>query len=129
MRTPRNLPGRAAPQFYSHSIEVKSPGRMLFVSGQVATRDDGSVPDGIEDQTRQVIANMTALLAEAGMTTADVIKYTIFLTDERHQPGFVSAAAGLLTMPPPAVTLLIVKALADQKYLLEVEAIAATTEV
>lgn len=124
MRTPRNLPGRAAPQFYSHGVEVKTPGRLLFVSGQVATRDDGSVPESIEDQTRQVISNMTALLAEAGMTTADVVKYTIFLTDERHQPGFVSAAAGLLTQPPPAITLLIVKALADPKYLLEVEAIA-----
>jgi 2-iminobutanoate/2-iminopropanoate deaminase len=124
MSKPINLPGRAAPQFYSHAVEVTTPGRMLFVSGQVATRDDGSVPESIEDQTRQVISNMTALLAGAGMTTANVVKYTIFLTDERHQPGFVSAAAGLLTQPPPAITLVIVKALADPKYLLEVEAIA-----
>jgi enamine deaminase RidA (YjgF/YER057c/UK114 family) len=119
-----NHPGRPAPQFYSHAVEVKTPGRMLFVSGQVATRDDGSVPESIEDQTRQVVSNLTALLAEAGMSAADVVKYTIYLTDERHQPGFVSAAAGLLTQPPPAITLLIVKALADPKYLLEVEAIA-----
>ncbi len=127
MRTVRNLPGRTPPQFYSHGVEVKTPGRMLFVSGQVAIRDDGSVPDSIEDQTRQVISNMTALLAEAGMTTADVVKYTIYLTDEGHQPGFVSAAAGLLTLPPPAITLVIVKALADPKYLLEVEAIAVSS--
>lgn len=127
MRTARNLPGRTPPQFYSHGVEVKTPGRMLFVSGQVAIRDDGSVPDSIEDQTRQVISNMTALLAEAGMTTADVVKYTIYLTDEGHQPGFVSAAAGLLTLPPPAITLVIVKALADPKYLLEVEAIAVSS--
>lgn len=127
MSKPINLPGRTAPQFYSHAVEVKAPGRMLFVSGQVATRDDGSVPDSIEDQTRQVISNMTALLSEAGMSTANVVKYTIYLTDARHQPGFVSAAAGLLTQPPPAITLLIVKALADPKYLLEVEAIAMTS--
>lgn len=127
MRTVRNLPGRTPPQFYSHGVEVKTPGRMLFVSGQVAIRDDGSVPESIEDQTRQVISNMTALLAEAGMTTGDVVKYTIYLTDEGHQPGFVSAAAGLLTLPPPAITLVIVKALADPKYLLEVEAIAVSS--
>lgn len=127
MRTVRNLPGRTPPQFYSHGVEVKTPGRMLFVSGQVAIHDDGSVPESIEDQTSQVISNMTALLGEAGMTTADVVKYTIYLTDERHQPGFVSAAAGLLTLPPPAITLVIVKALADPKYLLEVEAIAVSS--
>lgn len=124
MRNPINLPDRAPPQFYSHAIEVTAPGRTLFVSGQVAIRPDGTVPETIQEQAEQVIQNMTNILAQARMTIRDVVKYTIYLTDAAHQPGFVSVAQGLLSAPPPAITLLIVKALADPKYLIEIEAIA-----
>ena len=52
-------------------------------------------------------------------------KVTIYPTDESLLPDFVEAAADALPSPPPATTLLIVKALAAPALLIEIEAIAA----
>lgn len=55
----------------------------LFVSGQIPLDPyTGKLIDGtIEDQTRQVLANLDALLKEADMTPDQVVKVSIFLTD------------------------------------------------
>jgi len=120
-----NPEGTPAPAFYSQGVEATSPQRLLFVSGQVGVGPDGSVPDGIEEQTRAAIANLNVVLAGAGMDNSNIVKTTIYLTDERHMQGFAMAGAGLLPSPPPATTLLIVKALASPALLIEIEAIAA----
>jgi 2-iminobutanoate/2-iminopropanoate deaminase len=53
---------------------VAATGKMLFVSGQIAI-------DPISKQTEQVMANLAAILAEAGATFADVVKTGVFLKD------------------------------------------------
>lgn len=113
----------AAP-FYSHAAEVSTAQRMLFIAGQVGQRLDGSVPSDMAEQTRVAVENVQAVLAEAGMTVADVAKYTIYLTDEKHMEGFMAAAAPLLSSPPAATTLLFVKALAAPTLFIEIEAVA-----
>ena len=119
-----NPEGIAAPGPYSHGVEASSIQRMLFVSGQVGVRPDGSLAEGISEQTSVAAKNLTAVLADAGMTTSDVVKFTIFLTDESLLEGFMEAGAGLLPTPPPATTLVYVKALAAPALLVEIEAIA-----
>ena len=119
-----NPEGIAAPGPYSHGVEASSIQRVLFVSGQVGVRPDGSLAEGISEQTSAAAKNLTAVLADAGMTTSDVVKFTIFLTDENLLEGFMEAGAGLLPTPPPATTLVYVKALAAPALLVEIEAIA-----
>lgn len=119
-----NPEGIAAPGPYSHGVEASSIQRMLFVSGQVGVRPDGSLAEGISEQTSVAAKNLTAVLADAGMTTSDVVKFTIFLTDESLLEGFMEAGAALLPTPPPATTLVYVKALAAPALLVEIEAIA-----
>ena len=119
-----NPAGIAAPGPYSHGVEASEIQRMLFVSGQVGIRPDGSTAEGISEQTSVAIENLTAVLADAGMGTSDIAKLTIFLTDEGLMEGFFEAGAGLLPTPPPATTLLYVKALATPALLVEIEAIA-----
>lgn len=97
---------------------------MLFVSGQVGVQADGSMPPTVAAQTTVALANLTALLEQAGMTTRNVTKFTIYMTDEAHLPEFGGAASGALPSPPPAATLLIVKGLANPALLIEIEAIA-----
>ena len=58
------------------------------------------------------------------MTAANIAKLTIYLTDDSLLPGFMQAAGGTLPTPPPATTLLIVKALAVPGLLIEIEAVA-----
>ena len=59
-------------------------GEWLVVSGQVGLRDGKLVSGGMDDELRQAIANLEALLAREGATLADVTKTTVFL---RHLGG------------------------------------------
>lgn len=120
-----NPQGMDAPAFYSHGVEVEASARMVFVSGQVGVRPDGSVPEDIGGQTKAAIDNVKAVLAAAQMDVSDIVKSTIYLTDESHFDGFVAAGAPLLSQPPSATTLLYVKALASPALLIEIEAVAA----
>lgn len=119
-----NHPNMPAPMGYSHAVEAKGMQSMLFVSGQVGVRADGSVPDTVGEQAKLAVANVNAMLATAGMDSTDIAKVTIYLTDESHLGEFMAAAAGTLPSPPPATTLLIVKALAAPNLFVEIEAIA-----
>ena len=56
-------------------------GPMLFMSGQVPTRPDGSIPEGIAAQTELVLQKLGAVAAQAGYTHADFVKTTVFLRD------------------------------------------------
>jgi len=124
---PRKFNPAGAPPspFYSQGVEVEAGARLVFVSGQVGVRPDGSVPEGIGEQARAAIENLIAVLAAAGMTPSDIVKTTIYLTDEANFDGFTSAAVPLLAQPPAATTLVYVKALASPAFLVEIEAIAA----
>ena len=63
---------------YSHAVRA---GGFLFCSGQVALDPEAGVLVGesVEDQTRQVFANIRAVLKEAGLGLSDVVKTTVFL--------------------------------------------------
>lgn len=64
---------------YSQAVQV---GDFLFASGQIPLTPAGElVTGGIEEQTHQVLQNITALLAEANATLEHVVKTTIFLSD------------------------------------------------
>ena len=109
---------------YSQGAEVRGAGRMLYVSGQVGVDAEGNVGQGIGEQAKIAVANVNAMLAQAGMANTDIAKVTIYLTDEAHLGEFMAAAGGTLPSPPPATTLLIVKALAAPNLFVEIEAIA-----
>ena len=71
-----------APPF-SHYTDAVRIGELLFVSGCIAVDADGNLVGGddVVAQTRQVFANLAAILAAARTTFADVAKVTVFLTD------------------------------------------------
>ena len=119
-----NPPGVAPSPFYSQGVEATSIQRMLFISGQVGQRADGSLAQGIGEQTTVAIGNLNAVLAGAGMDNTNIAKMTIYLTDECHMQGFAMAGGPLLSNPPPAITLIYVKALASPDMLVEIEAVA-----
>ena len=67
---------------YSQAISAE-PGAFIFVSGQVPVDPaSGQLVGGdVTAQTRQVLANVAAVLAAAGATLANVVKSTVYLTD------------------------------------------------
>ena len=73
-----NAPAAVGP--YSQAIDC---GDLVFCSGQIplAPATGEVVEGGIEAPTRQIFANIQAVLAEAGLTLANVVKTTVFMTD------------------------------------------------
>jgi len=110
---------------YSHGILV-SPGRLLFIAGQTAVGPDGKLL-GIGDahaQARQVYQNIGAILSDAGMTFSDIVKMTTFITDVSFREKVNEVRRHYLKKDFPANTLVVVKGLAHEEYLVEIEAIA-----
>jgi enamine deaminase RidA (YjgF/YER057c/UK114 family) len=110
---------------YSHATELPGGMRMLFISGQFGVAVDGSLPLAFADQAETAMNNVEALLASAGMTKADLVKLTYYLT----RPGDAPTLADIRrnrwsSTEPPAVTAIVVSALARPEYLIEIEAIA-----
>lgn len=68
---------------YSHGNIVPASGNMLFVSGQVAkdAKTGELILSDIKSETKKVMQNVSAVLAEGGMDFTHVVKTTIFLTD------------------------------------------------
>lgn len=72
-----NAPKSAGP--YSQAL---ISGNLVFTSGQVYLTPEGKLLEGtIEEQTHQVMKNLQAILGVAGVTFADVVKTTIYVTD------------------------------------------------
>ena len=113
-----NAPAAIGP--YSPGIQT---GNMVFLSGQLGIDPTtGKMPEGVEAQAKQSLANVEALLTAAGATFADVIKTTVYLADIADFAAFNEVYAKYFTSKP-ARSCVAVKDL-PKGVLCEIEAIA-----
>jgi 2-iminobutanoate/2-iminopropanoate deaminase len=110
---------------YSHGVEVPPNSRLLYVSGQTAVDANGDIPDGIEAQAELVWSRIAAVLAAAHMGIPHICKMTAYLTNSANAAGYARVRAKYLGEHRPAAVGIIVPALFNPKYLVEVEVIAA----
>ncbi|MEC7763693.1 MAG: RidA family protein [Pseudomonadota bacterium] len=122
--TIRNPKGAEAPAAYSHAIEAKGEGRTLYIAGQVGLRPDGTPGEGLEEQANLLFTQLETILADAGMTFANVVKTTVFMTNPEDYPAFGKLRSAYLKDVKPASTLVYVSGLVRPELVLEVEAIA-----
>ena len=106
---------------YSQAVKY---GDLLFLSGQIALDKDSGLVVGetIEEQTEQVIKNISAVLKEGGASFSSVIKTTCFLSDMAHFNAF-NAVYERHFVSKPARSLVAVKTL-PKGVLVEIEVIA-----
>ncbi|MGX1164376.1 2-iminobutanoate/2-iminopropanoate deaminase [Bradyrhizobium sp. USDA 372] len=109
---------------YCMGLELKQHRRLLFISGQVPERSDGTVPDGFEAQCEQAWRNVREVLAAAGLGVEHLVKVTTFLTDRSQVVPNRAIRRAMLGEHQPALTVVVVETV-DSKWLLEIEAIAA----
>ncbi len=87
---PASMPD--AGQMGYSQITTVEPGRLAFISGQVAWRADGATPpDSLEEQTRLVCANAKTALEAIGASTQDLAMVRVYMTDltpERLEAAF-----------------------------------------
>lgn len=112
-------PGAIGP--YSQAIDT---GSLVFISGQIPVNPEtGEIAGDIKSQTAQSLANVKAILAEAGLTVDNVVKTTVFLSDMANFVPMNEVYAEVFTAPFPARSAVAVRELPKQ-VLVEIEVIA-----
>ncbi|MBP3227771.1 MAG: RidA family protein [Bacteroidaceae bacterium] len=116
-----NAPAAIGP--YSQAIEA---GGLVFVSGQIPVDPATGeiVSGGIADLTARCLNNAAAILKEAGLTLADVVKTTVFLADMADFAEMNAEYAKFFPAPAPARSAVAVKTL-PKGVRVEIECIAA----
>jgi len=116
--------GNAAPLGpYSHGA---TDGQVLYTAGQTPVTSEGVVLDeeSIAIQTEQALENITRILAEEGLTTDDILKTTVFMTDIDDFDEMNEVYSSFFKSEPPPRSAIEVSRLADDAAI-EIEAKAS----
>lgn len=106
---------------YSQAVNLNGT---VFVSGQLPVNPaDGTIPQGIELQTRQALDNIGAILNEAGLTFNDIVKTTVLMADLKDFAAMNAVYAEYFPQDKPARVCYQVVAL-PKGALVEIDAIA-----
>jgi len=107
---------------YSQAIQV---GNLVYTSGQIPIDPATGqfAKGGIKEQTRQSLLNVKAILEEAGLTMANVVKTTVFMADMADFADMNAVYAEFFSEPFPARSAVAVKAL-PKGALVEIEVVA-----
>jgi len=109
---------------YAQVMEVSGATRFVFISGQIPVTKDGRVPETFVEQSRLAWSNVLAQLRAAGMSLDNLVKVTIFLSDRKYIADYRRTRDEALGGRRVALTT-IITGIFDEKWLLEIEAVAA----
>ncbi len=114
------------PPGYTQVVEVNTPGRILFIAGQLGYDPAGKQGADIRAQTTLVFENLKAAVESAGGTMSNIVKINMFVTDMQTALPIIREIRDkyVNTAAPPASTLLQISKLAREGALIEIEAIA-----
>jgi reactive intermediate/imine deaminase len=121
-----NPSGVGAPGGAYSQAAWAAEGRLLFISGQVATDVTGRVV-GVGDaraQTRQTLQNIGTILASVGADFDSIVSVGVFVTDLADVPAIHEVRREFFRAPYPASTLVQVAALNGRDLLVEINAVA-----
>ncbi len=126
-------PGTLRPPFarYAHGVEIPAGWRLVQTSGQLGVRADGSVPEDAYSQAVVCFENVAQVLHEGGMTSRDVAHVSAYVTDRACMAGYMRARDEFMNGATrlPASTLLIVSGFTRPEFMVEVEALAAASQL
>jgi enamine deaminase RidA (YjgF/YER057c/UK114 family) len=109
---------------YAHSIEVRDPRRLVFVSGTMGLDADGRAPATLDEQLVLVWDNLRTILAEHEFTVDHVVRVTSYLRDVAYADANAAARVAALGGRRVPTTAIVVETL-EPGWLVEVEVIAA----
>ena len=120
-----NPPGLYPPNGYTHVVEATG-GRTVYISGQVPMDAKGNVVGAgdFRAQVTQVFENLKTALAAAGAEFGDVVKSNYYVMDMSNIAVLREVRAKYVGAAPPASTLVEVKKLANDAFLVEIEVVA-----
>lgn len=107
------------------TVEIPPGSRVVYVSGQTATDENGYTPPDAETQADIVYSKVAQSLADAGMSMKDLVKTNLYMVNPGDIGAIVKAGAKYNPGGTQAGTLVYVSGLARPEVLLELEAVAA----
>jgi enamine deaminase RidA (YjgF/YER057c/UK114 family) len=110
---------------YTHTAIVPTGTELVFISGQVANRPDGTIPATFAEQAEVVFANLRSCLAAHGLEMKSVVKLNAYLVAGQDVHAMREVRLRHFGAHKPTSTAVFVPALVSPELLLEVEAIAA----
>lgn len=111
---------------YHHGVVIPAGAQVLHISGQVGAAPDGTTSPDPAEQSEQIWRNLAAILTEADMTVANIVKLTAFIVSDDVYPAYAAVRNRYLgDIPAPASTAIFVPKLIMPEWLIEVEMIAA----
>ena len=121
--------GWARPRGYSNGIAVKG-GKTVYIAGQVGWTGDGTFAEKtFGGQFRQALANVLAVLGEAGGRPEHIVRMTWYVLDRNEYMGALKEVGAawreLIGKHYPAMTVVEVTGLVEREARLEIEATAA----
>jgi enamine deaminase RidA (YjgF/YER057c/UK114 family) len=127
-----NPPTIAKPSGYTHVVEAASPGRLVYIAGQLGLDRDNKIVGAAGDfraQAEQTFVNLKNGLAAAGAGFEHVVKLNNYLVDMAHLGIFREVRDRHIDISaPPASTTIAISELARPGALIEVEAVAVVPE-
>lgn len=112
---------------YTHTAVVPAGTELVFISGQVAVRPDGTVPATFAEQAEVVFENLQACLAAHGLGMSSVVKLNAYLVTGHDVQAMRAVRQRYLGAHKPTSTAVFVPALVAPELFLEIEAVAAKT--
>ena len=113
---------------YSHVATVPEGTELVFISGQVGARPDGTVGNTIGEQADQVFANIVSILKAQGLDASSIVKLTTFMVAGHDGQEVRKARTKYLGQHRPASTAVYVSQLVAPEWFVEVEAVAARSK-
>jgi enamine deaminase RidA (YjgF/YER057c/UK114 family) len=118
-RAPRPVGG------YRQFVTVPPGSTLLFVSGQIGETVEGVVPESGTEQCTLAWRNVLHQLEAAGFSASDLIRATVYLTSPDLIQPHRAARNEILGSLQPALSVIVVSGLADPRWCIEVEVVAA----
>ncbi len=112
----------------AHAMEVPPNARILFCNGQVGARLDGTVPENPLEQIEVIFERIRTILAASNMTFADVVKFTVYVTDKSILDDYLRVRGPIMGHHNPPATFLVVNKFPRPGVEVEIEAIAAKAD-
>ena len=103
-------------------------GERIEVAGTAPVWPDGSCPESAYTQARRCLEIITAALAELGATPADVVRTRMYLIDAADWEAVGRAHGEVFADVRPAATMVVVRALLDPRWKIEIEAEAVVSD-
>ena len=109
---------------FSRAVRV---GDRVLVSGTAPVWPDGSCPDDVVVQTRRCLEIIETSLTQAGAAMADVVRTRMFITDPSVADDVGRVHGEVFGAVRPAATMVVVAALLDPRWRVEIEAEAVVS--